>query len=127
MPRPRATASRLPPATSALLLLSVSQETLQERGPVDKFLIEGGRRLEGSVEISGAKNAALPALAATLLTSETVRLENVPRVHDISTMARLLAHIHVEVALPNAPDPVVLRAVRLNHAEAPYELVKTMR
>jgi UDP-N-acetylglucosamine 1-carboxyvinyltransferase len=95
---------------------------------MDKFLIEGGRRLEGSVQISGAKNAALPAMAAAILTAEPLRLENVPRVKDISTMSRLLAHIHLEVALPTAADePVVLRAVKLNHVEAPYELVKTMR
>jgi UDP-N-acetylglucosamine 1-carboxyvinyltransferase len=95
---------------------------------MDKFLIEGGRRLAGSVEISGAKNAALPALAAALLTSETLRLENVPRVHDISTMSRLLAHMKVEVVLPPAPGAVVLRAENVSSsAEAPYELVKTMR
>ena len=95
---------------------------------MDKFLIEGGRRLEGSVEISGAKNAALPALAAALLTNEPLRLDNVPRVKDISTMARLLAHMRVDVTLPNAPGPVVLRAENISSsAEAPYELVKTMR
>ena len=94
---------------------------------MDKFLIEGGRRLEGSVEISGAKNAALPELAASLLTSEALRLSNVPRVHDISTMARLLAHMKVAVTLPPAPDAVVLRAETVTSAEAPYELVKTMR
>ncbi len=95
---------------------------------MDKFLIEGGQRLEGSVEISGAKNAALPAMAAAILTSEPIYLENVPRVKDISTMSRLLAHMHLEVALPSAAaEPIVLRAEKLNHAEAPYELVKTMR
>ena len=94
---------------------------------MDKFLIEGGRRLEGSVEISGAKNAALPELAASLLTSEALRLSNVPRVHDISTMARLLAHMGVAVTLPPAPDAMVLRAETVTSAEAPYELVKTMR
>ena len=95
---------------------------------MDKFLIEGGRRLEGSVEISGAKNSALPALAAALLTREPLRLENVPRVKDISTMSRLLSHMHVDVELPSAAsEPIVLRAEKLNHAEAPYELVKTMR
>jgi UDP-N-acetylglucosamine 1-carboxyvinyltransferase len=94
---------------------------------MDKFLIEGGHRLEGTVEISGAKNAALPAMAAALLTAEPVRLDNVPRVHDISTMARLLAHMQASVELPAAPGSVVLRAEKISLAEAPYELVKTMR
>ncbi len=94
---------------------------------MDKFLIEGGRRLEGSVEISGAKNAALPAMAAAILTSEPLRLENVPRVRDISTMSRLLAHMHLDVTLSNAPEAIVLRAQKINHVEAPYEMVKTMR
>ncbi len=94
---------------------------------MDKFLIEGGHRLEGTVEISGAKNAALPAMAAALLTVEPVRLDNVPRVHDISTMARLLAHMQARVELPAAPGSVVIQAEKISLAEAPYELVKTMR
>jgi UDP-N-acetylglucosamine 1-carboxyvinyltransferase len=94
---------------------------------MDKFLIEGGQRLEGTVEISGAKNAALPAMAAALLTAQPVRLDNVPRVHDISTMARLLAHMKTAVELPEAPRSVVLQSERISLAEAPYELVKTMR
>ncbi|MGH9729933.1 MAG: UDP-N-acetylglucosamine 1-carboxyvinyltransferase, partial [Candidatus Acidiferrales bacterium] len=58
---------------------------------MDKFKIQGGRRLEGTVRISGAKNAALPIMAAALLTSEKVELDNIPRVRDIITMAKLLA------------------------------------
>ena len=95
---------------------------------MDKFVIEGGARLEGTVRISGAKNAALPAMAAALLTSEPVHLENVPRVRDIITMGKLLAHVnaHVEAAiLP--PSDMCIEAARLSGAEAPYELVRTMR
>ncbi len=58
---------------------------------MDRLLIEGGRPLEGSVRISGAKNAALPAMAAALLTTDRVELDNIPRVRDIITMGRLVA------------------------------------
>jgi UDP-N-acetylglucosamine 1-carboxyvinyltransferase len=97
---------------------------------LDKFRIEGGRRLEGTLRISGAKNAALPELAASLLTSDAVELHNLPRVRDIQTMARLLAHMSVSVEGPEgeASDAHVrLRAQTISHAEAPYDLVKTMR
>ena len=70
---------------------------------MDRFRIEGGRRLEGSVRISGAKNAALPAMAAALLTAEPVHLENIPRVRDIVTMAKLLAHMGASVEMPDVP------------------------
>ncbi|MBZ5501383.1 MAG: UDP-N-acetylglucosamine 1-carboxyvinyltransferase [Acidobacteriia bacterium] len=95
---------------------------------MDRFKIEGGRRLEGTVKISGAKNAALPAMAAALLTSEPVRLENIPHVRDIITMAKLLAHMRCRVESPDIPPSAfVLQAETVSHAEAPYELVKTMR
>jgi len=95
---------------------------------MDKFVIEGGRRLEGSVRISGAKNAALPAMAAALLTSERVELDNIPRVRDIITMGRLLAYMSVHVETPDVPPTaMILQAEKLNGAEAPYELVRTMR
>jgi UDP-N-acetylglucosamine 1-carboxyvinyltransferase len=95
---------------------------------MEKFLIEGGRPLEGSVRISGAKNAALPAMAAALLTSECVELDNIPRVRDIITMGRLLAHMSARVETPELP-PTALRiqAEKVNGAEAPYDLVRTMR
>ena len=67
---------------------------------MDKLLIEGGRPLEGSVRISGAKNAALPAMAAALLTPCRVELDNIPRVRDIITMGRLLAHMSATVETP---------------------------
>ncbi|MGD0841872.1 MAG: UDP-N-acetylglucosamine 1-carboxyvinyltransferase [Candidatus Acidiferrales bacterium] len=96
---------------------------------MDKFRIEGGRRLEGRVTISGAKNAALPAMAAALLTDKIVRLENVPQVRDILTMAKLLAYLDARVESPNGPasTTMTIEAQRVSDAEAPYELVKTMR
>src|SRR5580704_5808669 len=95
---------------------------------MDRFKIEGGRRLEGTVAISGAKNAALPAMAAALLTSEPVRLLNIPRVRDIITMAKLLAHMRCLVESPDLPpSEVTIQAETVSHGEAPYELVKTMR
>jgi UDP-N-acetylglucosamine 1-carboxyvinyltransferase len=95
---------------------------------MDRFKIEGGRKLEGSVQISGAKNAALPAMAAALLTSEPVCLQNIPHVRDIITMAKLLAHMRCHVESPDLPpSEFTIRAEDVSHAEAPYELVKTMR
>jgi UDP-N-acetylglucosamine 1-carboxyvinyltransferase len=95
---------------------------------MDKLLIEGGTPLEGSVRISGAKNAALPAMAAALLTSDRVELENIPRVRDIITMGRLLAHLGAIVEAPAIPPTaMIMQAEQINGAEAPYELVKTMR
>src|ERR1700687_6213704 len=95
---------------------------------MDKLLIEGGTPLEGSVRISGAKNAALPAMAAALLTSDSVELENIPRVRDIITMGRLLAHLSAIVETPSIPPTaMIIQAERISGAEAPYELVKTMR
>jgi UDP-N-acetylglucosamine 1-carboxyvinyltransferase len=95
---------------------------------MDRFKIQGGRRLEGTVEISGAKNAALPSMAAALLTREPVRLQNIPHVRDIITMAKLLAHMRCRVESPDLPpSEFTIQAETVSHAEAPYELVKTMR
>jgi UDP-N-acetylglucosamine 1-carboxyvinyltransferase len=95
---------------------------------MDKLLIEGGRPLEGSVRISGAKNAALPAMAAALLTCERVELDNIPRVRDIITMGRLLAYMTATVETPELPPTaMIIQAKTVNGAEAPYELVRTMR
>lgn len=94
---------------------------------MDKIRIVGGTPLAGRVEISGAKNAALPAMAASLLTPETVELENIPRVQDIFTARRLLAEMGVDAEI--GPSGLVrLKADhQLGSREAPYELVKTMR
>lgn len=95
---------------------------------MDKLVIEGGRPLEGAVRISGAKNAALPAMAAALLTSDRVELDNIPRVRDIITMSRLVAHMGAIAETPAIPPTaMIIQAEQINGAEAPYELVKTMR
>ncbi|SRR5579875_452282 len=95
---------------------------------MDQFRIQGGRKLHGEVRISGAKNAALPAMAAALLTREAVHLKNIPHVRDIITMAKLLAHMRCRVESPDIPPSAfTIQAETVSHAEAPYELVKTMR
>lgn len=93
---------------------------------MDKLLIRGGRQLHGQVDISGAKNAALPELCACLLTAEAVTLSNVPRLQDVSTMLKLIRNMGVGV--DRSEDGVVtVNAGSLSSPEAPYELVKTMR
>jgi UDP-N-acetylglucosamine 1-carboxyvinyltransferase len=95
---------------------------------MDKFLIKGGSPLRGTVAISGAKNSALPVMAAALLTPERVTLHNIPRVRDLITMSRLLAFMSAKVSVTDIPtSDYVIEAVTLNDAVAPYELVKTMR
>ena len=93
---------------------------------MDKLRISGGARLAGKVRISGAKNAALPAMAAALLTPEVVHLENLPLVNDILTTRKLLGDLGADVEL--RPDhSATLSAGVITSCEAPYELVKTMR
>ncbi len=93
---------------------------------MDKFLIRGGKPLKGKVEISGAKNSALPCLAATLLSAETVTLHNVPYVKDLITQRRLLEDLGATVLTPELRTHKV-SAANVEVFEAPYELVKTMR
>jgi len=93
---------------------------------MDKLRIVGGRRLEGEISISGAKNAALPILCAALLTAEPVTLRNVPQLNDISTTVRLLADLGVKIT-QEADGIVHLQADQITNLEASYELVKTMR
>jgi UDP-N-acetylglucosamine 1-carboxyvinyltransferase len=92
---------------------------------LDKLVIEGGVALKGEIAISGAKNAALPILCAALLTDEPLTLTNVPALHDIQTMLKLLAQMGVKIAQEGST--VTLDASGLNNPTAPYELVKTMR
>ncbi len=92
---------------------------------MDKIRIEGGARLAGQVSVSGAKNASLPAMAASLLTGELLELTNVPDVWDVSTMRRLLSELGVVV--DQRPNALHLSAPAIRSHEAPYELVKTMR
>jgi len=93
---------------------------------MDRIRVRGGAPLAGRVEISGAKNAALPAMAAALLTPETVELENVPHVQDIFTARRLLSEMGVKAELKEN-GLATLGADKVSSQEAPYELVKTMR
>ena len=95
---------------------------------MDKLLIRGGRSLSGSVDIAGAKNAALPELCAALLTAEPVVLRNVPRLQDVATMLKLIGNMGGSAGR-DAQDASVVRidASGLSKPEAPYELVKTMR
>jgi UDP-N-acetylglucosamine 1-carboxyvinyltransferase len=93
---------------------------------VDKLVIQGGVPLTGEVRISGAKNAALPILCASLLTRGTLRLQNVPHLRDVTTTLNLLAQMGVEVSLDEKLG-VGLTAAKLHNLSAPYELVKTMR
>ena len=92
---------------------------------MDKFLIQGGSPLEGAIAVSGAKNAALPILAASLLTAEPVILGRVPDVKDIRTMEKLLAHAGARVKRDR--NDVTVEAAEIVRPEAPYEVVKTMR
>ena len=92
---------------------------------MDKFVIEGGVPLNGSIATSGAKNSALPALAAALLTDEQVVLNRIPRVRDIRTMERLLVDIGSEMSVDE--ERVTIQTAKIVSPEAPYELVKTMR
>jgi UDP-N-acetylglucosamine 1-carboxyvinyltransferase len=95
---------------------------------MDKFRIRGGKALRGTVAISGAKNSALPVMAAALLTAEKVTLHNIPKVRDLITMSKLLAFMDAKVTITEFPSSdYVIETPKLNHAEAPYELVKTMR
>jgi len=96
---------------------------------MDKLVIRGGTPLLGTVRISGAKNAALPCMAAALLTEETVTLENIPQVRDIETTRKLLAAMGAEVELGygRAHHRTTISCARLASPEASYELVKTMR
>ena len=93
---------------------------------MDKIRVVGGSPLKGSVEVSGAKNAALPAMAASLLTTDTVYLENIPYVRDILTMQNLLREMGVEVEVREDGN-ATLKAADVGMQQAPYELVKTMR
>ncbi len=93
---------------------------------MDKLLIRGGQQLLGTVDVAGAKNAALPELCAALLSDQPVELRNVPRLQDVSTMLQLIRNMGV-VAEHHEDGRVTLDAGGLNNPEAPYELVKTMR
>ena len=93
---------------------------------MDKLQIQGGQKLSGTLRVSGAKNAALPILAATLLTGEAVISKKAPHLHDVTTMIELLACLGADVVIDEKLN-VQVTAARLSNLKAPYELVKTMR
>jgi UDP-N-acetylglucosamine 1-carboxyvinyltransferase len=92
---------------------------------MDKLQIVGGKRLNGEIAVSGAKNAALPILCAGLLTAGDVELSNVPRLHDVKTILKLLEQTGLKVKQDD--ENVTLNGADITSLEAPYELVKTMR
>ena len=92
---------------------------------MDRLIIQGQRKLFGDVLISGAKNAALPILISSLLSSEKLVLTNVPKLFDIKTTEKLLHFLGVEIKKDE--NSIELIAKSINHVDAPYDLVKTMR
>ena len=93
---------------------------------MDKLEIQGGKRLSGELRISGAKNAALPIIAATLLADETVTIRNLPHLQDVTTMIELLGCMGVELVIDEKLS-LEVNASTITEFSAPYELVKTMR
>jgi UDP-N-acetylglucosamine 1-carboxyvinyltransferase len=93
---------------------------------VDKLIIQGGKALSGEVVISGSKNAALPIMAASLLSSDTVTIANVPHLKDVTTMMELLGQLGAQLTVDENMN-VQINAKCVNELLAPYELVKTMR
>lgn len=93
---------------------------------MDKLAITGGARIEGSVVISGAKNATLPILAATLLTEDSIHISNVPHLHDVTTSIELLGRMGAEVTVHEQME-IEVDASNITERQAPYDLVKTMR
>lgn len=92
---------------------------------MQKLVVQGGIPLRGEVRISGAKNAALPIMCASLLTSDVLQLSNMPDLHDIATMRKLLEQMGVKVAVQG--DEMALHGAQVDKLEAPYDMVKTMR
>ncbi|RFC31276.1 MAG: UDP-N-acetylglucosamine 1-carboxyvinyltransferase [Candidatus Nitrotoga sp. MKT] len=92
---------------------------------MQKLVVQGGIPLCGEVRISGAKNAALPIMCASLLTSDVLQLSNMPDLHDIATMRKLLEQMGVKVAVQG--DEMALHGAQVDKLEAPYDMVKTMR
>jgi UDP-N-acetylglucosamine 1-carboxyvinyltransferase len=94
---------------------------------MDKFVIRGGNPLVGTIRISGAKNSALPCMAAAILTEDEITLDNIPQVWDIATLRRLLTSMGAEVRPGDALNSTTISCRTLSHPVAKYEIVKTMR
>jgi len=92
---------------------------------MDKIVIEGGKKLKGTVRISGAKNACLPILAATLLTDEKCIIKNAPSLGDVSTMLKILRSLGMDTAMEG--DLITITPTSKRTCVAPYDLVSTMR
>ena len=92
---------------------------------MQKLAIQGGNALRGDVRISGAKNAALPIMCASLLSADTLHLSNVPDLHDVVTMRKLLAQMGVNIVL--GANELTMHGAHIDKLEAPYDMVKTMR
>src|ERR1051326_468775 len=120
---------RKPVSRSRTIRIDLQDAVLIPECLMDKFVIRGGNPLVGNVRISGAKNAALPAMAAAILTDEPVILENIPDVRDIQTERKLLVSMGAEVELGygRAHHRTVINCAKLEKPEATYDLVKTMR
>ncbi|MCK5880362.1 MAG: UDP-N-acetylglucosamine 1-carboxyvinyltransferase, partial [Sinobacterium sp.] len=93
---------------------------------MDKLLIKGPSTLKGEIRISGAKNSALPILAATILCKEPVKISNLPHLHDVTTMIELLVALGIDVVIDEKLG-IEAHAANMTSFIAPYELVKTMR
>ncbi|EKD42114.1 MAG: UDP-N-acetylglucosamine 1-carboxyvinyltransferase, partial [uncultured bacterium] len=93
---------------------------------MDKIVIDGGHKLKGKIRVSGSKNAALPLMAAAILTAKPFTLKNAPKLADINTMARLLEGLGIKVA-QDKPRTYHFDASEITSPEAPYDLVRTMR
>ena len=120
---------RKPVSRSRTIRIDFRDVAIAPESLMDKFVIRGGNPLVGSVRISGAKNAALPAMAAAILTDEPVILENIPDVRDIQTERNLLVSMgaDVELGYGRASHRTTISCNNLVNPEAAYELVKTMR
>src|SRR4030042_7018735 len=92
---------------------------------MDKLCIRGGKRLKGVVEVSGAKNAALPIIAASLLSQGSSTINRVPNLRDVRTVGHLIKHLGAEFSYED--KKAVINTKRIRILEAPYELVRTMR
>src|SRR5262245_17769040 len=124
MPMP-ATRTRTTPGLIFMIRHDVVVEPETSKASMDALLIQGGRKLAGRVAISGAKNAALPVMAATLLARGVHRLRNVPVLADTKTMARVLEQLGASVTF--ADHVCTIDTTGVASHEAPYDLVRTMR